>query len=112
MIFSADLEIGVDEVDDMEFPVEQFLVALANLEDSDPAIEDVDITATLATGDILITMCVQADDLAEAGQKLVATVRSALHEIGDGTAGWEQIARDIHEACMNVRAPSRHLAQT
>ncbi|MBE1533285.1 hypothetical protein [Actinomadura algeriensis] len=113
MIFYADLGINVDVggVDDMEARVEQFLDALAELEESDPAIQDVDITATLATGDITVNMCLRADDLAGAGQKIVATVRTSLHDIGDGTAGWEHLAQLVHEACMNVRASSvRELA--
>lgn len=114
MIFYAELGINLDmlELGDVEARIEQLLEALADLEENDPVIEDVDITATLATGDVLVNMCIDAADLGEAGQKLVATVRSALHEIGDGTPGWERVAHAVHEACMNVRAPSvRELAE-
>lgn len=108
MIFYADLGIKLDApgAADAEACVERLLDTLADLEEADPSIKDVDITATLATGDIQVNMCLEAEDLGTAGQKLVATVRTALHEIGSGTHGWEQLARDIHEACMNIRATS------
>ncbi|WP_018654904.1 hypothetical protein [Actinomadura flavalba] len=115
MIFYAELGLKVDvvQVDDMATRVEEFLDALADLEEADPSIHDVDVTAALATGDVSATMYVRADDLADAGQKIVATVRAALHEIGDGTPGWEHVAQAMRQACMNVRAEgARELAGT
>ncbi|MBW8484608.1 hypothetical protein [Actinomadura parmotrematis] len=114
MIFYADLGIAVDieGIDDVQECVDELLEALADLEEADPAIVDVDVTATLTTGDVEVNMCVEASDLAEAGQKLLATVRGALHRIGGDTPGWEKAARLMHEACMNVRSTERELSGT
>jgi hypothetical protein len=90
----------------MDIWVDQLLDALADLEDADPSLRDVDVTATLATGELWVDVCLEANDLGDAGQKLVATVRTALHEIGGDTQGWEHAARALHDACTNVRPTS------
>lgn len=76
---------------------------LLAIEESDAAVQDPDVTATLSTGATLVNMYLDAADLPEAGHKLVATVRHALHAIGDGTPGWEQIAEQVQAQCMAVR---------
>ncbi|SEN89282.1 hypothetical protein, partial [Nonomuraea pusilla] len=93
--FAGDLAL-LDERTD------QLMDQLLDIEEADPAIEDPDIAATLSTGIVQISMFIKADDLPEAGQKLVATVRHALHAIGDGTPGWERVAREVQEQCMSV----------
>jgi hypothetical protein len=81
---------------------DQLMDQLLDIEESDSAIEDPDLTATLSTGIVQISMFIEADDLPDAGQKLVSTVRHAIHAIGDGTPGWEHVAREVQEQCMSV----------
>ena len=57
----------------------QLADALYELDAADPALADMDITASLAEGDFFITMTVDADDPA-----------GAMHKAGYGTPGWEQ----------------------
>ena len=65
--------------------------ALAELNEADAAVEDTDLTASLAEGWVIVAMVVTADDPADAIRKTVATVRAAIQKIGDATPGWERI---------------------
>jgi hypothetical protein len=70
--------------------VDQLADALYELDAADPALADMDITASLAEGDFFIAMTVDADDLAGAMHKAIAAFRTAMHKVGYGTPGWEQ----------------------
>lgn len=113
MIFYADMGIKVDvtKADDMDARLDQLLGALSDLEDADPQVSDIDLTATLTTGEVSITMYIDAQEIGEASQKLIATVRAALHKIGESTPGWEHLARAVHEGCVNLRTLDQELAE-
>lgn len=64
--------------------------ALAEIEDADPAVEDADLTASLAEGWITASMVIEAGSLEDAVAKTLATMRAAIHAAGCGTAGWEE----------------------
>ncbi|GGK61036.1 hypothetical protein Sme01_02650 [Sphaerisporangium melleum] len=100
--FEGDLALLEPHLDDL---MEQLLA----IEDADKAVEDPDITASLASGEAMISMFLDVADLPEAAQKLVAVVRSAIHAIGDGTPGWDELARAVHEQCMAVRPADQAL---
>jgi hypothetical protein len=70
--------------------------ALYDLDGSDPAIEDIDLTASLADRRAVVSMTVDADDPAQAGTKAFCTIRAAIHAIGDATVGWHgETARSV-----------------
>jgi len=70
--------------------VDQLADALYELDAADPALADMDITASLAEGDFFIAMTVDAADLAGAMHTAIAAFRTAMHKAGYGTPGWEQ----------------------
>lgn len=72
--------------------------ALLDLEMTDAAIEDPDIAADVSTGEVDVQMTVEADDPAAAMVKALATLRSAIHAIGDATPGWETVTAVMHVA--------------
>jgi hypothetical protein len=104
VLFTGDLALLDDRTD-------QLMDHLLAIEEAQPYVEDPDLTATLSTGIVQVSMFIDADDLPDAGQKLVATVRHAIHAIGDGTPGWERAAQEVQEKCMSVSPVSdRELA--
>jgi hypothetical protein len=84
--------------------------ALLDLEAVDDAITDPDLAADLSTGRVDIQMIIDAADPAEAMVKALATVRAAIHAIGDATPGWETATAVMHVAPAN--AADRLLAAT
>jgi hypothetical protein len=74
---------------------------LYELDASDPSLEDMDLTATMSAGPFVVSMTVDADDMESALHKALVTLRSALHQVGHETSGWEQAA-----ASMAVRLAS------
>ena len=65
--------------------------ALAEIDRADPAIQDADLTASLAGGWALVAMDVNADDPADAIRRTIAAVRAAIQTIRDYTPGWERL---------------------
>jgi hypothetical protein len=63
--------------------------ALAEIEETDPAIEDVDLTSSLAQGWVTASMTISQENLELAVAKLIATVRSAIYPHGDHAGGWQ-----------------------
>jgi hypothetical protein len=63
--------------------------ALAEIEETDPAVEDVDLTASLAQGWITASMVIDQETLELAVAKLMATVRTAIYPNGDTLGGWK-----------------------
>ncbi len=63
--------------------------ALAEIEGTDPAIEEVDLTSSLAQGWVTASMTIVQENLELAVAKLIATVRSAIYPNGDRTGGWQ-----------------------
>jgi hypothetical protein len=63
--------------------------ALAEIEATDPAIEDVDLTSSLAQGWVTASMTISQENLELAVAKLIATVRTAIYPNGDHAGGWQ-----------------------
>jgi hypothetical protein len=63
--------------------------ALAEIEETDPAVSDVDLTASLAQGSITASMVIDQESLELAVAKLLATVRTAIYPNGDTLGGWK-----------------------
>jgi len=63
--------------------------ALAEIEETDPAIEDVDLTSSLAQGWVTASMTITQENLELAVAKLIATVRAAIYPNGDHSGGWQ-----------------------
>lgn len=72
--------------------------ALLDLEEADAAITDPDLATDLSTGRIDVQITVDADDPAAAMVKALATIRAAIHSIGDATPGWETATAVMHVA--------------
>jgi hypothetical protein len=63
--------------------------ALAEIEETDPAVTEVDLTASLAQGWITASMVIDQESLELAVAKLMATVRTAIYPNGDTLGGWK-----------------------
>ncbi len=63
--------------------------ALAEIEETDPAVTAVDLTASLAQGWITASMVIDQESLELAVAKLMATVRTAIYPNGDTLGGWK-----------------------
>jgi len=63
--------------------------ALAEIEETDPGVSEVDLTASLAHGSITASMVIDQDSLELAVAKLMATVRTAIYPNGDTLGGWK-----------------------
>jgi hypothetical protein len=72
--------------------------ALLALEAADAAIEDPDVTADLSSGLLDVAMIVDGDDPAAAMVRALATLRAAIHAIGDATPGWQTASAVMHVA--------------
>ena len=90
--------------------LEPLMDALLDLEGADAAIEDPDIAADVSTGCVDVQMIIEADDPASAMVKAFATLRAAIHAIGDATPGWETSSAVMHVAPAD--AADRLLAST
>jgi hypothetical protein len=103
MRWDTELRIaGPGELDDDFF--DALAQALGDLEKRDPEIEDVDLTAALAEGWIQVTMAVvDQSDLMRVAEKTIATARTALHQIGQSTPGWEKLTELVREECMALK---------
>ena len=63
--------------------------ALAEIEETDSAVADVDLTASLAQGSITVSMVIDQESLEVAVAKLMATVRTAIYPNGGTLGGWK-----------------------
>jgi hypothetical protein len=96
--------------DSCEQRIDPLMEALLDLEAVDAAITDPDLAADLSTGRVDIQMIIDAIDPAAAMVAALATLRAAIHAIGDGTPGWETTTAVMHVAPAN--AADRLLAAT
>lgn len=78
--------------------LDPLMEALLDLEAADAAVEDPDLAADISTGHVDVQMIVEASDPAAAMVKALATLRSAIHAIGDATPGWETTTAVMHVA--------------
>jgi hypothetical protein len=63
--------------------------ALAEIEETDPAVDEVDLTASLSQGWITASMVIDQESLELAVAKLMTTVRTAIYPNGDTLGGWK-----------------------
>lgn len=63
--------------------------ALAEIEETDPSVDEVDLTASLSQGWITASMVIDQESLELAVAKLMATVRTAIYPNGDTLGGWK-----------------------
>ena len=63
--------------------------ALAEIEATDPAIGEVDLTSSLAQGWVTASMTISQENLELAVAKLISTVRTAIYPNGDHAGGWQ-----------------------
>lgn len=75
--------------DDLEQFCDRLMEALLKLEELDPVITDPSVAASLALGEIEVELSVEADLAEDAMYKAFGSIRSAVHEIGGSTPGWE-----------------------
>jgi len=86
--FYAELQLlGSGPLDEARF--DALADALYDLDASDPEIEDMDVTASLAERRVTVSMTADTADPAAAGTKILSTLRAAIHAIGDRSTGWE-----------------------
>jgi hypothetical protein len=78
--------------------------ALAEIEETDPAVAEVDLTASLAQGWVTASMVIDEDDLELAVAKLIATVRTAIYPNGDAAGSWKFLAET---ADLSIRPADR-----
>jgi hypothetical protein len=84
--------------DSCEQRTDPLMEAFLDLEAADHAITDPDLAADLSTGCVDIPMIIDAADPAAAMVKALATLRAAIHAIGDATPGWETTTAVMHVA--------------
>ncbi|HTT54519.1 MAG TPA: hypothetical protein VMH35_24265 [Streptosporangiaceae bacterium] len=84
--------------------------ALAEIEETDPAVEDVDLTASLAQGWITASMIIDQESLELAVTKLMTTVRTAIYPNGDTLGGWKFLTETAGLSVQpaGTRGSSRH----
>ncbi len=97
------------EAGDFEERLTALMDALLDLEDADGAVTDPDVAATLAGLRADVQMTIEAADPAAAAVQALATLRAAIHAMGDATPGWETRTAVMHvapaEAADRLLAP-------
>ena len=88
--------------DSCEERIDPLMEVLLDLEVVDDAIADPDLGADVAAGRVDVQMIVDAEDPAVAMFKALATLRAAIHALGDATPGWETTTAVMH-AIRRVR---------
>lgn len=88
MNFYIEVELRASgQLDDDRF--DALADALYDLDEADPSIGDMSLGASLAEGRAEVSMTVETTDSAAAATKALASVRAAIHAIGDATLGWD-----------------------
>jgi hypothetical protein len=85
--------------------LEPLMEELLTLEKADSCVEDADLAADVTTGQVDVQMVVEAADAAEAMVKALATLRAAIHAIGDATPGWETANIVMHAGPVDAANP-------
>lgn len=101
-------EPGTDTDEEFDAFTDRTLDALAELERVDPGLTDPDVTATLTSRQMSISMAVEADTQADAVRIFSANVRTALHMVGCYTGEWPVFM----PAGGNALPPARRLDLT
>lgn len=79
--------------------------ALAGIEETDPSVADMDLTASLAQGRVVASMVIDAETVDFAVRKLIAVVRVAAAQAGDRDVahGWHFL---VNRAGLSVQPVS------
>ncbi len=88
------IEVGC-RVEPMTEDLEPHFLRLMDALLEEPGAIDPDITAGLATGDILISMGVNAETDSSALERALVYARSAIHKVGGSTPNWGQSKKDV-----------------
>ncbi len=73
----------------LEAATDALMAALADLEEADPRVNDVDLGGNYLTGHADVRMLIDADNEGEAALYAFTTLRTAIHATGGLTPGWE-----------------------
>ena len=92
--------------------LEPLMDALLDLEEADAAVEDPDIAADVSNGHVDVQMIIDADDPAQAMVKALATLRAAIHAIGDATPGCGDCVRGHARGASRRRRPATNFSLT
>lgn len=87
----AGLPIKGDELDEF---TDELMDQLLELEDR-PHIADPSVGASLAAGTFEVDLTIEAADSVAAHTCFMTTLRTALHAMGMGTPGWEDLIEEI-----------------
>ena len=101
MLYTTELQIHVatDNTDEaFDRHTDEVLDALIDLD----GVVDPDMTVNLARKEVLISITFEAKDAGEATMLAFSSVRSAIHEVGGWTPGWE----DAISAAIASSAPT------
>jgi hypothetical protein len=99
--FQVTVEVQGFPADEAQF--DQIADELYELDAADPDLDNMDITASLAKGEFFAAMTVDADDMPGALHKALAALRTAVHEAGFGTPGWEQMVASMAANVASTR---------
>jgi hypothetical protein len=97
-------QITYCDPDTFEEHLDGLMEALLDLERCDEDVDSPDVAASLTSGDADVQMTVEAPSPAEAAVKAQATLRAAVHAIGDATPGWETVT-SMHVAPADAGEP-------
>lgn len=86
-----------DKVQLLEDHLDEVMNQLVTLEEGDGRITDPDISASLADGDVEISVVVEAENTDEAAKIGNGAIRCAVHAAGGHTPGWEEIPTAMWE---------------
>lgn len=78
-----------DEAQLLEEHLDQVVDELMTLEEGDERLSDADLSASLAVGDVELSIVVEAANTDEANQIGAGTIRCAIHAAGGATPGWD-----------------------
>ncbi len=95
-------EVACGEPEVFPGRLDDLMEQLLSLENADSAVEDPDLAADLSTGCVDVQMIIEAPDPAEAMVKAFATLRAAIHAMGDATPGWETANTIMHAAPVDA----------
>lgn len=93
MIYGIGIPLDVTGPPDVDLfgSVERLADALADLEDCVPELKDSTLSADKTTNTVRVEVSIAADSIGDALNQALACIRTAIHTIGDGTPGWENL---------------------
>ncbi len=83
--------LGDNDDDTLEAHLTDVMDELAKLEESNPSIQDIDMSASVAGRTVRVTMTIlDVEEVEEATGLMATTLRTAIHAAGGFTRGWDQ----------------------